>query len=243
MLDIAEKFISRLTAEPVGTNDYYGISLLCTEDGKTELGCQTYWVGYTDDVPRREIREARIVDADRLVKSWRTVGQTAFVVNTLDEMRLFFLHGGNAIIEKAVAEEVVPIWLKSGTSLNVGQYGFASPSLLPKSALNRAPTPKLRMQIIKRDNYRCRVCGRDPANHTDVELHVHHIRPWSFGGITEESNLITLCHTCHNGLDPHFEHSLFKLFPKEPQSTKEHKYWQAMYRYQDQVAKRYGAEN
>lgn len=242
MLDLAEKFVSLLTAEPIATNDYYGITLLCTEQGNIELGCQTYWVGYTDDKPPREIREARIVYAERLVGSWRKFGQTAFVVNNKDEMRLYFLHGGNAIVERTTAEAVIPKWLKSGESVNVGQYGFASPRLLPSTALNRAPTPKLRMQILKRDNYRCRVCGRDPANHTDVELHIHHIRPWSVGGVTEESNLITLCHTCHNGLDPHFEHSLYKLFPKESQTCSEKKYWQGLYKYQDEMAKRYGGK-
>ena len=34
------------------------------------------------------------------------------------------------------------------------------------------------------------------------------------GGLTTEDNLITLCHTCHNGLDPHFEMSLANLFPE-----------------------------
>jgi hypothetical protein len=31
------------------------------------------------------------------------------------------------------------------------------------------------------------------------------ILPHGMGGLTEPSNFITLCHTCHCGLDPHFE--------------------------------------
>jgi hypothetical protein len=31
------------------------------------------------------------------------------------------------------------------------------------------------------------------------------------GGLTEIDNLITLCHTCHIGLDPHFELGLYGL--------------------------------
>lgn len=242
MIEIAEKCIARLTAEPIKTNRYYCITLLTTEDGVTEVGSQTHWTGYTETKPRREIREASIMNAEKFVTHWRETGQTAFVVDTIDELGLFFLHGGNSIIEKAVAETVIPSWLEPHTTLNVGEYGFASPELLPKTALSKAPTPKLRMQIIKRDHYRCRVCGRDPSNHTDVELHVHHIRPWSSGGCTEQSNLMTLCHTCHNGLNPHFESSLFKLFPKESKSTQEHNYWKSMYRYQDQAALRFDKE-
>lgn len=242
MPDLAEKFVSLLTAEPHADNDYYGITLLCTDQGKIELGCQTCWVGYTDDKPPREIREARIVYAERLFKSWRMFGQTAFVVNNKEEMQLYFLHGGNAVIERTTAEAVIPSWLKSGESINVGKYGYASPNLLPRTAFNRAPTPKTRMKILKRDNYRCKVCGRGPANHTDVELHIHHIRPWSVGGVTEESNLITLCHTCHNGLDPHFEFSLYRLFPKDSEDGKEEKYWRDLFRYQEEVAKRHGGK-
>jgi hypothetical protein len=67
------------------------------------------------------------------------------------------------------------------------------------------------MQVIKRDGYRCVVCGRRPADHVDVELHVHHVIPWEMHGPTAEENLVTLCGTCHKGLDPHFEPSLREL--------------------------------
>ena len=65
------------------------------------------------------------------------------------------------------------------------------------------------MKVLKRDGKRCRICGRNPDGHIDLELHVHHIRPWSEGGVTTEENLITLCNSCHDGLEPHFDPSLF----------------------------------
>lgn len=34
---------------------------------------------------------------------------------------------------------------------------------------------------------------------------------WKNGGLTEDDNLITLCHTCHKGLDPHEDFDLFEL--------------------------------
>lgn len=67
------------------------------------------------------------------------------------------------------------------------------------------------MQVLKRDGYRCVVRGRRPADHIDVELHVHHILPWEAHGPTAEQNLVTLCGTCHKGLDPHFEPLLREL--------------------------------
>src|ERR1039457_3485460 len=78
-----------------------------------------------------------------------------------------------------------------------------------RSGLKRAPTPRLRMKVFNRDARRCRTCGRSPANHVDVEIHSHHIRPWGSRGLTIKENLITLCHTYHRGQDPHFDKALF----------------------------------
>lgn len=55
-----------------------------------------------------------------------------------------------------------------------------------------------RWHVLKRDRYRCRVCGRSPAT-AKVELHVDHVRPMSKGGTNEPSNLRTLCHECNSG--------------------------------------------
>lgn len=68
-------------------------------------------------------------------------------------------------------------------------------------AHDRASTRKLRMEVLKRDDFRC-VCGRRASDHVDLELAVHHVIPVDDGGPTIESNLMTLCTTCHKGLDP-----------------------------------------
>ena len=92
-----------------------------------------------------------------------------------------------------------------------GAAGWTSAKAVPPTAFKKAPTPKLRMSVLKRDRYRCVVCGRSPDNHTDVELHVHHIRPFGQRGLTTEPNLLTLCHTCHKGLDPHYSWDLYRF--------------------------------
>lgn len=51
--------------------------------------------------------------------------------------------------------------------------------------------------ILNRDNYICQCCK---GKHKDSKLEVHHIVFRSQGGSDEESNLITLCHTCHSNL-------------------------------------------
>lgn len=51
--------------------------------------------------------------------------------------------------------------------------------------------------VLNRDNYKCQYCK---GKHKDSKLEVHHIIFRSQGGSDEESNLITLCHTCHKDL-------------------------------------------
>lgn len=51
--------------------------------------------------------------------------------------------------------------------------------------------------ILTRDNYTCQCCK---GKHKDSKLEVHHIVYRSQGGSDEESNLITLCETCHKKL-------------------------------------------
>ena len=51
--------------------------------------------------------------------------------------------------------------------------------------------------ILNRDDYTCQYCK---GKHKDSKLEVHHIIYRSQGGSDDQSNLITLCHTCHKEL-------------------------------------------
>ena len=55
----------------------------------------------------------------------------------------------------------------------------------------------LRYDILKRDNFRCQICGSTSSS--GVLLHVDHIIPISKGGKTVSSNLQTLCERCNLG--------------------------------------------
>jgi hypothetical protein len=236
MSALVERVKHLLDAVPDPSKDHYATSLLLSEGGGLEFGCQTHWVGYTEEHPRREIREASIVHADRMLESWRELGEPGMVIENADDFLLYFSYGGNAVVEKGLAKSVIGDWLRPNTSVNVGEWGFASPTLLGDGAMQRAPSPKLRMRILKRDEYKCRVCGRSPKDHFDIELHVHHIRPWAAGGVTEDSNLMTLCHTCHNGLDPHFEFTLYRLLPQIPANARGAVYLERLRKYQEAAA-------
>lgn len=58
-------------------------------------------------------------------------------------------------------------------------------------------TSSLRYDILKRDNFKCVLCGATAKD--GAALHVDHIIPVSKGGKTESSNLRTLCDQCNLG--------------------------------------------
>jgi len=58
---------------------------------------------------------------------------------------------------------------------------------------------RLRFKVLNRDKFKCRYCGRGPANDESVILNVDHIKPLSSGGEWTEENMITSCRECNLG--------------------------------------------
>lgn len=56
-------------------------------------------------------------------------------------------------------------------------------------------TPKLKEEIMNRDNYTCQICGKYMPD--TVGLHIDHIIPISRGGKSVPSNLQVLCSKCN----------------------------------------------
>lgn len=54
-----------------------------------------------------------------------------------------------------------------------------------------------RFDVLRRDKYKCRICGRSAKD--GVSLEVDHIIPRSFGGGDEPGNLQTTCFDCNRG--------------------------------------------
>ena len=53
----------------------------------------------------------------------------------------------------------------------------------------------MRYRILKADGFKCVACGNGPAD--GARLHLDHKVPFSLGGLTELSNLQTLCAECN----------------------------------------------
>jgi len=74
-----------------------------------------------------------------------------------------------------------------------------SNTVSPKHKTNRDVNLRLRFLVMKRDNFKCCICGASPAKDPSVELHIDHVIPWSKGGETVIENLQTLCSKCNLG--------------------------------------------
>lgn len=57
-------------------------------------------------------------------------------------------------------------------------------------------TKSIRYDVMKRDNFKCKLCG---ANGGESALEIDHIVPIAKGGKTEMDNLQTLCKECNKG--------------------------------------------
>ena len=194
---------------------FYAITLLASSDDKIQWNFQSHFVRYSED-RRREVRAPSLVKPDIMARKWKTIEQTAVVVRDEQSMLVFWHIGGNALVEKGMAESMLPNLFELNESVQEGfKPGFRSVRDLPQQLFKRAPRPKVRMQVLNRDQRRCRICGNRPDNDVHVELHLHHVRPFGDGGLTVPENLITLCHTCHKGLDPHEDPDLSARMAQE----------------------------
>jgi 5-methylcytosine-specific restriction endonuclease McrA len=64
----------------------------------------------------------------------------------------------------------------------------------PRVKLAADAYEQLRLEVLRRDNWRCQHCGRRE------NLEVHHKKMRSQAGDDSELNLITLCSTCHESV-------------------------------------------
>lgn len=73
------------------------------------------------------------------------------------------------------------------------KWAYKDPRL--KANRKRLPT-RTRLQILNRDNFKCKFCGAGPQT---TNLEVDHIIPLTQNGTNDPSNLQTLCHECNVG--------------------------------------------
>lgn len=87
----------------------------------------------------------------------------------------------------------------SGTRVNQTSPRMNSRLARSMEADRRSISLGLRYEVLRRDRFRCSLCGSSPASRLGCELHVDHIVPFSRGGKTVATNLRTLCSDCNLG--------------------------------------------
>jgi len=203
----------RAEPDPSETDHYYALTLSADKAANIIWSSVSQWVA-EGSKPMWEMRAPGLIDPYRVQMAWSAAGQDHMVVRDRVSLGNFLRAGGNALVVQSVARQWLPNVLQPVECASVDPSMPSQPlEVIARASLAHAPSKKLRMQVLRRDDFRCRICGRRAADYVDIELHVHHIRPHGMGGLTELGNLITLCHTCHGGLDPHYEARLLIMVP------------------------------
>jgi hypothetical protein len=111
-----------------------------------------------------------------------------------ESLERFIEYINSSDVEKEVVEP------KFVQDIEVSKIDALPPiSKIPKRQTTRSINWRLRFVVMKRDNFRCKSCGRSPATDPSVILHVDHVKAWANGGETVLENLQTLCSVCNIG--------------------------------------------
>ena len=76
-------------------------------------------------------------------------------------------------------------------------WAWAKITLTPKKNKRKTIKPKLRFDILERDNHTCQACGATPQDGATLEI--DHIKPIARGGTDDPLNLQVLCRECNSG--------------------------------------------
>ena len=91
----------------------------------------------------------------------------------------------NAVVFDETHREEVTSFSRTGTQI--------------RDEEKRAIPLRLRLEVLKRDQFRCVFCGRSPATENSITLHIDHKYPFAKGGQTTLENLQCLCSDCNLG--------------------------------------------
>lgn len=197
------------TFDPAG---HYFAATLLAEDDRWSLRFQTAFAGWPEGAEpgpsAPELRQPCPVDPTKMVSLWGSVGQSWLAVDQAAELAAYFRLGGNALIAQGVARTHLPQFIAPQVLIKPALVALAA---YETSMNSHRPSQKLRLRVLKRDGYRCQLCGERPSLNEHIVLVIHHINPFGASGVTAEENLVTICHTCHSGLDPHEDLDLYLI--------------------------------
>ena len=189
---------------------YYAVTLR-ERYGMTDTSFVSHFTGFSEGVGPGEGIEFRVasqVYPDKMIATWESVGQDWLVVNESIQLVVFLRLGGNALISDHLARKHYADWVEPYLCISNGVGGFMryrpdAPDLIIRSRR------KQKRRILERDGHQCQLCGVQPTGDSQTKLEVHHIRAFSQGGPTVDTNLITLCRKCNQTLGEEFQPDLY----------------------------------
>lgn len=216
-LSLEDELERLMQQPPLPDHDYFHVTLRANEQDRITWSASTVFVGWANDKPGLEKREASRVRAGMLRQSLASIGQPPTIVNDRWDLFIFLILGGHAIIEAGLAAEFLPDVVAESTVAPAGYFpGFVCIESLPKQKLAKRPRSKTKAAVLRRDGNRCAICARGPDDAQPASLTLHHITVRHLGGLTEEKNLLTLCEECHTNLKPHQDVNLYQKIGIDP---------------------------
>ncbi|OOQ61776.1 HNH endonuclease [Mucilaginibacter pedocola] len=200
--EFLELYISAFDKKAHG-REYYFVSVKPQSEDITYAAFFSLWIRYREDIkPNISFSERRIcsVDPEIIRRNFKGAGEQVAIIDNKKELTASLYIGGHFLIEDDVMKENWSEILAPKIIIQSYSHGIIDYNIVAKPQLARFAKGKLRMEIMTRDGLCCRVCGKSPDDERYLTLEVHHIKPWEEGGITEPSNLITLCNLCHEGI-------------------------------------------
>jgi hypothetical protein len=214
MKSIQNVYIGSFTNK-LSATDYF---LLSTKADNKEVLVSFLSMWYNDDTidyelllsQNKEMREISLVEPEKIIKNYKKMGQNIPVINTREELLSAISIGGHALVGSDIVNKHWREITKPFMTLKDNKNGFIEYDSIAGRYLKRFAVGDYRTKIFDRDGCQCRVCGSSPDDSVHVRLEVHHIKPWEEGGLSTPENLITLCSTCHSGINMIDRASLFK---------------------------------
>jgi hypothetical protein len=164
-----------------------------------------------ENTPIRKLRKDRASDEDilfEIIRIWKIIGhrpskaewesnETHFSYSTIKQRYEGWINACNEAFN-IMNQNTINLGSSSKTVPITNNVIEDSSCIITQENKHDIPL-KLRLKVLKRDHFKCVLCGRNPANEPSVELHIDHIIPFSKGGKTNENNLRTLCRECNLG--------------------------------------------
>jgi transcriptional regulator with XRE-family HTH domain len=82
------------------------------EAQEDKIGGQTHWVGWTDETRKKEIRTLRPVIPDKAIEFCTEVCGKPMILNSEEDVVIFLIFGGQAIVKKEICEKYLPWFLE-----------------------------------------------------------------------------------------------------------------------------------